>query len=615
MKSSPIFGVEFFLLREGVAMSGRLTDEFVESVQAQSDLVSVVSGYVPLKRRGNRYWGCCPFHQEDTPSFSVKPDEGFFYCFGCKAGGNVFKFISMIEGVNYYEAIKLQAERLNIPVPEREKTPKEIAREAKRKDLMKVHEMATAFFHNCLTLTAYGQGALNYLHGRGITDEIIKEFKLGCAPDAWSKLTDAFIKREIPGKLLEESGLSVAKENSGRAYDRFRNRAMIPIADERGRVVAFGGRILGNGQPKYLNSPESPIFNKRRLLFGLDKAKRHVQQADFVLVTEGYMDAISVYAAGIRNAVASLGTAFTEEQCRLLMRYTSNIYFCYDSDNAGQTATVRAMTIAKAAGADVRVVMIPDGKDPDEFIRKHGADSFRKLIDDALPLMEYHIRHVMNHANMGSLEGRVKAMNELMPVLAGIKNSAELSAYSAKIAQLLGIDEGDIRAELRRSGRLIAKNAEPSSNAVKRRIVRSLDNAQIKAARVIIRLAWDNPEVLESLEAAVPLEFLDERHAEVISAMKAAMSDGRSFDELVGHLGEGAAEELSRSLVEDYGSDDLSELYDDCLKKLRKSYLASLFEEHRQRAIQLELAGDDGFLRELAESQRIKHEMDELYSE
>ena len=267
------------------------------------------------------------------------------------------------------------------------------------------------------------------------------------------------------------------------------------------------------------------------------------------------------------------------------------------------------MTIAKAAGADVRVVMIPDGKDPDEFIRKHGADSFRKLIDDALPLMEYHIRHVMNHADMGSLEGRVKAMNELMPVLAGIKNSAELSAYSAKIAQLLGIDEGDIRAELRRSGRLIAKNAEPSSNAVKRRIVRSLDNAQIKAARVIIRLAWDNPEVLESLEV------LDERHAEVISAMKAAMSDGRSFDELVGHLGEGAAEELSRSLVEDYGSDDLSELYDDCLKRLRKSYLASLFEEHRQRAIQLELAGDDGFLRELAESQRIKHEMDELYSE
>ena len=251
MKSSPIFGVEFFLLREGAAMSGRLTDEFVESVQAQSDLVSVVSGYVPLKRRGNRYWGCCPFHQEDTPSFSVKPDEGFFYCFGCKAGGNVFKFISMIEGVNYYEAIKLQAERLNIPVPEREKTPEEIAREAKRKDLMKVHEMATAFFHNCLTLTAYGQGALNYLHGRGITDEIIKEFKLGCAPDAWSKLTDAFIKREIPGKLLEESGLTVVKDNSGRAYDRFRNRAMIPIADERGRVVAFGGRILGNGQPKY----------------------------------------------------------------------------------------------------------------------------------------------------------------------------------------------------------------------------------------------------------------------------------------------------------------------------------------------------------------------------
>ena len=309
-------------------MATWLTDEFVERVRSESDLVSVISTYVPLKRKGKQFWGCCPFHNEKTPSFAVTPEKGFFYCFGCHAGGDVFKFISMIESLSYREAIIFQAEKLNIPLPERERTPEEIAREEKLKKLREAHELAGKFFHNCLTMTKYGIAGLDYFHHRGINDNIIEEFNLGFAPDAWDKLTTAFAKRGIDTELLLESGLVVKRQKGQGEYDRFRNRVMIPIMDERGRVCGFGGRVIDNGNPKYLNSPETALFNKRRLLFGLDKAHRAISQEGFSLVVEGYMDVISVAAAGIKNVVASLGTAFTVDQCKKLLRYSPAIEFC-----------------------------------------------------------------------------------------------------------------------------------------------------------------------------------------------------------------------------------------------------------------------------------------------
>jgi len=315
----------------GLGMRSERMDEFVEQVRSQSDILNVVQGYVPLKRKGNRYWGCCPFHNEQTPSFSVVPDKGFFYCFGCHAGGNVFKFISLIENVTYFEAIKLQAEKIGIPLPERQRTPQEIARERERADLRKVNEMACDFFHNCLTMTHYGEDGRRYFAGRGISLETIKEFKLGFAPNAWDKLSTAFDKRGVKQEFLLASGLSTERNNGGGLYDRFRNRVIIPIADERGRVVGFGGRVLDDSTPKYLNTPETMLFNKRKLLFGLDRSHRAIQQAGYAIVVEGYMDAISVFGAGVKNVVASLGTAFTAEHCKKILRYASDIYFCYDS--------------------------------------------------------------------------------------------------------------------------------------------------------------------------------------------------------------------------------------------------------------------------------------------
>ena len=592
-----------------------LPDEFVERVRSESDLVSVVSTYVQLKRKGNRYWGCCPFHQEDTPSFSVKPDEGFFYCFGCHTGGNIFKFISLIENISYYEAILFQAERLNIPLPEREKTPAEIARDKKRDELRELHEMAGKFFHNCLTMTNYGKAGLAYFHKRGIGDDIIEEFQLGFAPDAWNKLTDAFAKRGVNTELLLESGLVVKRQQGNGEYDRFRNRVMIPIMDERSRICGFGGRIIAEGNPKYLNSPETMLFNKRKLLFGLDKAHRHISQAGFALVVEGYMDVISVFAAGIKNVVASLGTAFTVDQCKKLLRYAPAIYFCYDSDNAGQEAIARALGIAGETNAQIKVVQLPDGKDPDEFIQKHGAEEFRQVVSKAISVVDFRLKHIMAHSDVSGLEGRLRALTEMLPVLGDIKNSAERSAYVSKVAKLLSVSENDILVELTKKGHGYGTRQTDSRNV--KNVVRQVDDAGRRAGRVIIRMVWEEPAVLDHFISMVPLESVpDPVHKQILSGLNAKFRAGEPVKDIMSlsDLGDEATAELSRSLVEDLGEEDISLLYEACVRQLRRSFLASQYEVHSMNAERLHQQGDARYMDELAASQKIKQEMDELQS-
>lgn len=588
-----------------------LPDEFVDRVRAESDLVSTVSAYVQLKRKGNRFWGCCPFHHEDTPSFSVKPDEGFFYCFGCHAGGNIFKFISLIENISYYDAIVFQAERLNIPLPEREKTPQEIARDKKKAELRELHEMAGDFFHNCLTMTRYGKAGLDYFHGRGIGDDIIKEFRLGFAPDAWDKLTKAFAKRGVKTELLLESGLVVKRQQGDGEYDRFRNRAMIPIMDERGRVCGFGGRIISDGQPKYLNSPETMLFNKRRLLFGLDKAHRHITQAGFALVVEGYMDVISVYAAGMKNVVASLGTAFTVEQCKKLLRYAPAIYFCYDSDRAGQEAIARALGIAGETNAVIKVVQLPDGKDPDEFIRRHGVEEFRQVVNQAISVVDFRLKHIMAHSDVSGLEGRLRALTEMLPVLGGIKNSAERSAYVAKVSQLISVSESDILAELGKNGH---GNRQNDSDKV-RRVVSQVEDASRRSGRVIIRMIWEEPILIDHFTSLVPLESVpDALHKQILTALSEKHRAGAVVKDVMelSPLGEEAVAELSRALVEDLGEEDSAILYEACVRQLRRNYLVGQYEVHSANAEELHRQGDARFMEELAISQKIKQEMDEL---
>lgn len=586
-------------------------EAFVERVSEQTDILRIVQGYVPLKRRGNRYWGCCPFHQEKTASFSVLPDKGFFYCFGCHAGGNAFKFLSLIENISYFDAIKLQAEKLGIPLPERKRSPQEVARDREIQDLRKVNELARDFFHNCLTMTRMGERGKAYFAARGIRQETIEEFQLGYAPPAWDKLSTAFLKRGIKQEFLLASGLCAERKQGGGLYDRFRGRVIIPIADERGRVVGFGGRVLDDSTPKYLNTPETVLFNKRKLLFGLDRSHRAIQQEGRAIVVEGYMDAISVFDAGVHNVVASLGTAFTPEHAKKLLHYAPEICFCYDSDEAGQKATIRALSIVRDTGARVRVIVVPDGKDPDEFIRKHGADAFRALVEKALPLVEYRLRYVLSHTNYDTLDGKVKALHEMMPVLAGIREAAVRSEYERRLAQTLLLDEGIVRSELRHY-RPEAEEAQVRQPI--RKVVAKPDTALRKAGRLVIRMAWQDAAVIAHLETIVPLEGIrDSAQREILTFLKAAAEEGRPVDDIsAATLSDEAAAELSRSLVEDLGGRDETEAYDDSLRVLRKAYLNALYTEHSRKANEYAQNGQhEACLQELNEVNKIKHEMDE----
>lgn len=585
-------------------------EAFVERVSEQTDILRIVQGYVPLKRRGNRYWGCCPFHQEKTASFSVLPDKGFFYCFGCHAGGNAFKFISLIENISYFDAIKLQAEKLGIPLPERKRSPQEVARDREIQDLRKVNELARDFFHNCLTMTRMGERGKAYFAARGIRQETIEEFQLGYAPPAWDKLSTAFLKRGIKQEFLLASGLCAERKQGGGLYDRFRGRVIIPIADERGRVVGFGGRVLDDSTPKYLNTPETVLFNKRKLLFGLDRSHRAIQQEGRAIVVEGYMDAISVFDAGVHNVVASLGTSFTPEHAKKLLHYAPEICFCYDSDEAGQKATIRALSIVRDTGARVRVIVVPDGKDPDEFIRKHGADAFRALVEKALPLVEYRLRYVLSHTNYDTLDGKVKALHEMMPVLAGIREAAVRSEYERRLAQTLMLDEGIVRSELRH----YRPEAEDAVRQPIRKAVAKPDTALRKAGRLVIRMAWQDAAVIAHLETIVPLEGIrDPAQREILTFLKAAAEEGRPVDDMsAATLSDEAAAELSRSLVEDLGGRDETEAYDDSLRVLRKAYLNALYTEHSRKANEYAQNGQhEACLQELNEVNKIKHEMDE----
>jgi len=324
-------------------------DEFKERVKAANDIVEVISSYVPLKKRGRLWWACCPFHGEKTPSFAVNREEQFFYCYGCHEGGDVLKFVQKMNNLTFPEALSELAQRANIPLPEQGRTPADAKRNGERKKLLEANELASRYFVSCLKNTPFGATVRKYLNARGISDKIIEAFSLGAALPAYDNLIFNLKRRGVTADVLLKAGL--ARQRGGaRLTDAFYRRAMIPIRDARGRVVAFGGRVLDSAEPKYLNTGETELFQKREMLFGLDIAIKSIREKREAIVVEGYMDAISLHAAGVDRAVASLGTAFSAEQARLLHRLRERIVISYDSDDAGKRNAVRAVSIARAEG-------------------------------------------------------------------------------------------------------------------------------------------------------------------------------------------------------------------------------------------------------------------------
>ena len=426
-----------------LGLSRYFDNELIAQIKDANDIVSVVSEHVALKKKGQNYWGCCPFHNEKTASFSVSPEKGFYYCFGCRASGNSIKFLMEIEHLTFPEALEKLANRANIALPEQELSPQQRARELHRKKLYEANELAASFFHNCLTQTSLGKVGLEYLKKRGLTKETIDNFRLGFAPEGWDRLYKAFRERGIEDSVLLE--LNLARKNSeGRAYDFFRNRVMFPIMDGKGRVVGFGGRVMDDSSPKYLNSPESPIFDKGKLLFAFDKAYKRIRETKQAILVEGYMDVISAHNKGITNVVASLGTAYTNDHGHLLMRQADEIVLAYDMDGAGQQAAKRAIELLQNTDFKVRVLAMPDGKDPDDYVRNHGAKAFEELVSKAIKPFDYLLNESLLQHDTNDSDGKQAVLQDMFPYIAHTESQTQREDMLRSLAMPLWLDNSTV---------------------------------------------------------------------------------------------------------------------------------------------------------------------------
>ncbi len=421
--------------------------EIIDEIVFRNDIESVIGSYVTLKRAGSNYQAPCPFHSERTPSFTVFPATKSFYCFGCGAGGDVVTFIMRSENVEYVDALKILADRAGIALPE---DKQELAEGGvSRKRLYELNLAAARFFRNCLFDSQLGGEAMEYLHGkRGLDMATIKHFGLGYSPNDFGALTRALRGQGFSDEELVAGFLAKRSQKTGNLFDLYRNRVIFPIIDTQGNIVAFGGRVMDGSEPKYLNSSDTAAFKKSRHLFALNFARKSC--AERMILCEGYMDVISLHEAGFENAVATLGTAITSEQARVFAKYTKKVIICYDSDKAGQSATAKALRLFGEVGVDVRVLKLSGAKDPDEYIKKYGADSFRRCLDDSKSEFEYRLEKILSGYNLSLPDEKVKASADICLVLADVTNNTEREIYTQYASELLGVSRDSVRSDVER---------------------------------------------------------------------------------------------------------------------------------------------------------------------
>ncbi len=503
--------------------------DFAQTVKQQADIVKVIEGYIRLRKAGaQNYSGLCPFHKEKTPSFNVHAVRQFYHCFGCGASGDVFSFVSKIENVTFPEAVRIVAQKCGIPLPKREfSSPEEAAGARLRTKLLELHETAAAWFEEQLR-SPEGALAREYLHGRGLLDEGIKKFRIGYAPDSFNALRER-LSGMADEETLRASGLFSSKEQEdgshGRLYDRFRKRVVFPICNEGGRVIAFTARILGTPSegeragPKYVNSPETPLYTKGQVLFNLDKAKAAIRTVGFALLVEGQMDCISVYLAGIHNVIATSGTAFTEQQVAILKRHTQNVVVNFDPDTAGANAAEKSIALLTEEGFQIKLVTLEGGLDPDRFVRERGVEAYKQAIRGARRQADYLIERARLLFPGAGAEQKVKAMNFLLPHIRRIPEKLAREQFAADAAQKMGIDSAVLREELRQAALRRREHVEARTTVlteVERVLLRALaiTDPEGEAARHLAANAVvEQPAWFEHLGAFAALQALATRAA------------------------------------------------------------------------------------------------------
>lgn len=553
----------------------RYSDEIIDEVRQTNDIVDIISQYVHLKRSGRNFFGLCPFHNEKSPSFSVSPDKQIFHCFGCGVGGNVFTFLTKIEGINFVEAVQTLAERSNIQLPTLENGG-DSSKELLKSKVYKVNEFTANYYHQNL-YKPESKIAQEYIKKRKLTNETLKSFQIGFS-GKFDELYQALKKQGFEEPEILESGL-VNRNDKGQYIDRYRNRIMFPICDARGRVIAFGGRVLDDSKPKYINSPENVVYSKGRNLFGLNVAKKgDIKQ---ILIVEGYMDVISLHQRGITNVVAPLGTALTQQQGWLLRKSSEKIILSFDSDDAGLTAKIRALDILQDMGCDIRILQMEGAKDPDEYIIKYGNARFKTLIEKALSVIEFKVKVLKQNLNLEIVNDKIKFLNEIAKLIAKVDNTMEREVYIEKIAKEYDISKEGIYAEVNKlvySSVKSEKILEKSKPVVSHKKPEEINISQTVKRRentVLSILLTGDINIFQVIQQNIRLEdFKDTINQEIARKLYEEFEKGNSnINSIIDMLGEEEQNHITEIMADDYEIDNVEKAIDDIMQSYEKDKL------------------------------------------
>ncbi|MCS5696161.1 DNA primase [Desulfofundulus thermocisternus] len=578
-------------------MGGLIPDEVVESVRQATDIVQVIGEYVRLEKKGKNFVGICPFHQERDPSFTVSPEKQIFYCFGCGTGGNVFKFLMLQENLTFPEAVYRLARQAGITVPRTERH-REGTRAWLEEQAWEINAMVRDFYHHFLIHRPEAEEARSYLERRGVSRHTREIFQLGYAPPGWDTLLQFLASRNCSLHRAVDLGLLTRGER-GKFYDRFRNRLIFPIYNAQGRVVGFGGRVLDDSQPKYLNSPESPIFNKGKLLFGLHLARAAIREKGYAIIMEGYMDVITAYQHGVRNVVASLGTSLTAEQGHLLSRYTRDVVIAYDADTAGVAASIRGLDLLQQIGFRVRVVTLPEGKDPDEYIRQHGGEKWQQLVETATPLLDYKLNQAAKNGGSSA-----SLLAQVLPNLAAMPGEAEREEGIRRVAARLSLSWEAVRDALRRFNKNPGRKWSNSDKIAKNKH-NILANAYNKAELFLLQLLLHYPAYVQEVRRRLGESFPREPGLRRIFTL---VCRGERVDPAawMDELNEEEQRLLSRLLMEKIPGGDPVKIISDLTRAVERSYLQEQRERLVQELAEAERVGDQGrIVRVLGDLQKL----------
>jgi DNA primase len=550
-------------------LNGSIPDDKVEEVRRRADIASLIGEYVTLKKAGRNYLGLCPFHREKTPSFTVSPDKQMFYCFGCSEGGNVFSFLMKLNHLTFPEAVRHLAKKVGVVIPERTMSREEKERYSLAEQIRQVNELAAGFFINTLQSPA-GEDAREYLRKRGIGESSIRTFRLGYSLEGWSHLHDYLDKKGISPKLAQQAGLLVERTGKSQGYyDRFRGRVMIPIEDVDGRVIAFGGRVMGAGEPKYMNSPESAVYTKGNTLYGLARTGEAIREKGFALLVEGYFDLIALWNAGITNVAAMLGTALTRAQVDLIRRYATRVVAVFDPDEAGKKALARSLELFLAGNVHARAVILPDGYDPDEFVRVNGREKMDEVVANAWPMAEYYIDQILG--GRGTLEEDRDKLREAVAFLSRLEDDVGRNLFIKKVAEAFIVDEEVLKREVLR-----AQSRNPSAvpaELPRRTTAAEMDSLELSLIRMMLEYPAKSSTVQES---AILADFRTDslkRFGEEILAMNREGRAMRDASSLVGTLTDGALrDKLLALLVQEspFTEELIDRLIADTIRKIRQ---------------------------------------------